>query len=326
MRRREFIKIVGGAAVAWPLTVRAQQVERVPVIGFLGHATPNLWATRIRAFRQGLSEASYIEDRNVAIEYRWAEGHYDRLPTLAAELVRRPVAVIAANGPAALVAKAATSTIPIVFLTGYDPVEFGLVASLNRPGGNLTGVSNLNVELGAKRLELLHQMIPTATVIALLVNPNNSNAEPQLRDLEAAARALGLQLHVLQASKEPDFDAAFAASKKLRAGALVIGTDGFFISQAEQLGALAARHAMPTIFQTREFASAGGLMSYGGSDTDSHRVMGFYVGRILKGEKPADLPVQQSTKAELIVNLKAAKAIGILVPLPLLGRADEVIE
>ena len=326
MRRREFIKIVGGAAVAWPLTVRAQQVERVPVIGFLGHATPNLWATRIRAFRQGLSEASYVEDRNVAIEYRWAEGHYDRLPALAAELVRRPVAVIAANGPAALVAKAATSTIPIVFLTGYDPVEFGLVASLNRPGGNLTGVSNLNVELGAKRLELLHQMIPTATDIALLVNPNNSNAEPQLRDLEAATRALGLQLHVLQASKEPDFDAAFAASKKLRAGALVIGTDGFFISQAEKLGALAARHAMPTIFQTREFALAGGLMSYGGSDTDSHRAMGFYVGRILKGEKPADLPVQQSTKAELIVNLKAAKAIGLLVPLPLLGRADEVIE
>jgi putative ABC transport system substrate-binding protein len=236
------------------------------------------------------------------------------------------VAVIVANGPAALAAKAATTTIPIVFLTGFDPVPFGLVASLNRPGGNLTGVSNLNAELGPKRLELLHELVPTATLMAVLVNQSNSNAESQTSDLQAAARSLGLQLHVLQASTERDFETAFATLGQLRIGALMFGTDGFFVSRSEQLGALTVRYAVPAIFQNREFAVAGGLMSYGGSDIDANRLMGIYAGRILKGEKPADLPVVQSTKVELFINLKTAKALGITFPLSLLGRADEVIE
>ena len=269
-----------------------------------------------------------MERKTVAIEYRWTEGRYDRLPELAADLVRRRVAVIVASGglPSPLAAKAATTTIPVVFAIGVDPVEVGLVASLNRPGGNLTGVTNLNTELVPKRLELLHVLLPSATVVAALVNPSNPNAEVQSRDLQAAARTLGLQMHVLHASTERDFDTAFTDLIRLRAGALVIGTDGFFPSRSEQLAALSARRAVPAIFQYPEFTAAGGLMSYGGSDTDMFRLAGGYAGRILKGEKPAELPVQQSSKVELIVNLKTAKALGLTVPLSLLGRADEVIE
>jgi putative ABC transport system substrate-binding protein len=325
MRRREFILALGGAAVAWPLTARAQQP--IAVIGFLGSESPERFANRVRAFRQGLSETGHVEGRNVMIEYRWAEGQLDRQPALAADLVRRQVAVIVVNGlRGTRAAKAATAAIPIVFSGGFEPVEFGLVASLSRPGGNLTGVTTLGVELGSKRLELLHELVPAATIIALLVNPGNPNAETLSRDAQAAARALGLQLHVLHAGTERDFDPVFATLVQLRAGGLVIGNDGLFNSRTEQLGALTARHAVPTIFQFHEFAAAGGLMSYGGSITDSFRLVGVYAGRILKGEKPADLPVQQATKVELVINLKTAKALGINIPMPLLGRADEVIE
>jgi putative tryptophan/tyrosine transport system substrate-binding protein len=268
-----------------------------------------------------------VEDKNVSIEYRWAEGRDDRLPVLLAELVRRQVTVIALSGiQAALAAKAATSTIPIVFSMGGDPIEMGLVASLNRPGGNLTGVSNLNVELGPKRLELLHELVPRAASIALLVNPKNPSAGSLSRDVEAAARSLGQQLHVLHASTDRDFETAFERLAELRAGALMIGTDGFFVDRSEQLGALTVRHAVPTIFQYREFAAAGGLMSYGASRTEPFRLAGVYISRILKGDKPADLPVQQSSKIEMIVNLKTAKALGLTIPISLLGRADEVIE
>jgi putative ABC transport system substrate-binding protein len=280
------------------------------------------------AFREGLQEAGYYEGQNVAIQYRWAENQTDRLPALVADLVRRQVTVIATTSiPATLAAKAATTTIPIVFQTGFDPVETGLVATLNRPGGNLTGVSTLAVELEPKRLELLHEVVPTATIISVLLNPTNSPiAESQLNNLQAAARTLGLQLQVLHASNERDFEPVFARLGQLRIGALAIGADAFFNSRSGQLAALALRHAVPTIYQFREFAVAGGLMSYGGSLTDAHRLVGVYTGRILKGEKPADLPVQQSTKVELIINLKTAKALGLDVPPMLLSRADEVIE
>ena len=260
------------------------------------------------------------------LSYRWAEGQYDRLPALAADLVRRQVAVIAANSPAAVAAKSATATIPIVFSSGTDPVKLGLVASLNRPGGNLTGVSNSNVELGPKRLELVHELVPTATIIALLVNPTNPNAEAILRDHQVAARTFGLQLPVVLASTEREIDTAFANLDQLRAGALAIGGDPYFVSRSDQLAALAVRYAMPAIFEYREFAAAGGLMSYGGSVTDAYRQVGVYTGRILTGEKPADLPIQQSTKAELIINLKAAKTLSLTIPPGLLARADEVIE
>jgi putative tryptophan/tyrosine transport system substrate-binding protein len=325
MRRREFIALLGGAA-AWPVVAHAQQA--MPVIGFLSAASPDLYAGRLRAFHQGLREAGYTEGQNVAIEYRWAHGQNDRLPGLAAELVRYPVTLIVSLGgiPAAVAAKAATTSIPIVFHVGGDPVEVKLVASLARPGGNVTGVTTLSVELVAKRLELLHEMIPTAGVVALLVNPTNQVAEPVTRDVQAAARTLGLKLHVLHASTELDFDVAFARLGELKAGALVVGTDSFFISQGEQLGALAFRHGVPAIFQYREFAAAGGLASYGGSGTDPSRQVGVYTARILKGEKAADLPVQQEAKVELIINLKAAKALGVNVPPTLLARADEVIE
>jgi putative ABC transport system substrate-binding protein len=328
MQRREFITLLGGAAAAWPLAARAQQ-PAMPVIGFLGSASPDLYAIRLRAFRQGLKEAGYVEGQNVAIEYRWAEGQYDRLPALAAELVHRQVDVIAAAGgtPSAVAAKAATATIPIVFAVSADPVKIGLVASLNRPGGNLTGITSLNVEVGPKRLELLRELLPTATVIALLVNPTNpSLAEPFTRDLKAAASTLGLQLHVLQASTEQDFDRVFADLVRMRAGGLVIMPDNFFITRSEQLAALSLRHAVPAIFEFRPFVAAGGLISYASDETEYYRLVGVYAGKILKGEKPADLPVVQSTKVELLLNLKTAKALGITVPLPLSGRADEVIE
>ena len=326
LKRREFITLLGVAAAAWPMGVRAQQAA-IPVIGFLGTETPDLFAHRLGAFRRGLSETGYVEGRNVAIEYRWAESQNDRLPALVADLVRRQVTVIAANGPAAVAAKAATTTVPIVFFSGGDPVERGLVASLNRPGGNLTGVSSLGAEVEPKQLQLLHELVPTATIMALLVNPTNPTlAETESRSAQSAARALGLQLHVLHASTEGDFNTVFATLVPLRAGALVIGIDALFTGRMEQLAALALRHAVPTIYQFREFAAAGGLMSYGSSDTDAFRLMGVYTGQILKGEKPADLPVQQATKVELILNMKTANALGLTVPLPLLGRADEVIE
>jgi putative ABC transport system substrate-binding protein len=322
--RREFITLFGGAAAA-PLAARAQQ-SALPVVGFLNGASAWEYARVATAFREGLSETGYVEGRNVLIEYRWAEGHYERLPTLADDLVRRPVAVIAANSPAALPAKAATTTIPIVFTVGFDPIAAGLVASLNRPGGNLTGVTSLNAEIAPKRLELLHEVVPAAAVIAVLVNPTNPDAEFLSRDLPAAARALGLKLQVLHASSEHDFDKVFSSLAALRVAGLVIGNDAFFISQSEQLASLTVRHAIPAIFQYREFAAAGGLMSYGGNVTKQFQLVGVYTGRILKGEKPAELPVQQTTKIELIINLRTAKALGITFPLTLLARADEVIE
>jgi putative ABC transport system substrate-binding protein len=324
LRRREFIGLLSGAA-AWPLAARAQQ-PAMPVIGFLNSALSREYAHVAAAFRQGLSEAGYVEGRNVLVEYRYAENHYDRLPALAADLVRREVTVIAANTPAAPAAKKETTTIPIVFVTASDPVAAGFVASLNRPGGNLTGVALLNDEIGAKRLQMLHEMIPTATVIALLINPTHPSAEIQTRDVQAAARTLGLQLHPLHASTEREFDTTFSTLLQRRVGALMIGSDGFLINRSEQLAALALRHAVPAIFLYREFVATGGLMSYGSSLTDGYRLMGVYTGRILKGEKPADLPVQQPTKLDLIINLQTAKALGLTVPPSLLVRADELIE
>jgi len=328
MRRREFVTLFGGAAVAWPLAARAQQA-RVPVIGFFGSDSPELYAFRLRAFRDGLRETGYVEGGNVAFEYRWAEGHYDRFPALLAELVSLKVNLIGAfagNSPA-LAAKAATATIPILFATGGDPIVVGLVASLSRPGGNITGATALAVELGAKQLEVLHELVPTATSIALLVNPTNpTNADTLSRDLQVAARTRGVELHVLHASTESDFDTVFASLRQLRANALVVGADPFFNSHAQRLTALAARHAVPTIYPYREYVTAGGLVSYGESLTDLYRLVGTYAGRILKGEKPADLPVQQSTKIELFINLKTAQALGLHVPDKLLALADEVIE
>jgi putative tryptophan/tyrosine transport system substrate-binding protein len=324
MRRREFIAIVGGAAAAWPLAARAQQT---PVVGFLNGASAWEYAHVVAAFRQGLSETGYEEGRNVLVDYRWAEGHYDRLPTLAADLVRRQVAVIASGGNAAVrAAKAATNTISIVFYVGGNPVELGLVASLNRPGGNATGVVSMNDELGPKRLELVHGLVPAATTIAALVNPTNPGMETESRGLQMAARTLAVQLQILHARTEHEIEIAFAGLAQLRTGALVIASDAFFNARSEQFAALALRHAVPTIFQFRDFTAAGGLMSYGGSLADQYRLVGSYTGRILKGENPADLPIQQSTKVELIINLKTAKAFGLSVPLALLGRADEVIE
>ena len=327
MRRREFITFLGGATIAWPLAARAQQAA-LPVIGFLSSASPDDYTIRLRAFRQGLKDAGYVEGQNVTVEYRWAEDQYSRLPLLAAELVRRKVNVIVAGGgtPSAVAAKAATATIPIIFAVAVDPVKTGFVANLKRPGGNLTGVTNLNVEVAQKRLELLHELLPTATVIAALVNPTSALTEPFLQALQPAARALGVQLRVLQASTDRDLDAAFAKLVELRASALVISPDIFFNAHTEQLAALSLRHAMPTIFQQRTFVAAGGLLSYGSDESEYYRLVGIQAGKILKGEKPADLPVMQSTKVELMINLKTAKALGINVPLPLLGRADEVIE
>jgi len=328
MRRREFIITLGGASAAWPLAARAQQ-PAMPVIGILATASPEANAIRLRAFREGLSTAGYQEGQNVRIEYRWAEAYTGRLPELAARLVDDHVAVLVTAGgtAAALVAKAATASVPIVFAIGSDPVDLGLVASLNRPGSNATGVANLNIEVAPKRLELLHELLPSVTTMALLVNPAvPALAGPVSRLSHAAAQSLGLQLHVVYASSDRDFDAVFEKLTQLRVGALVIGPDNLFTTRSGQLALLTVRHTLPAIYEFREFAAAGGLMSYGASVTEYFRLVGTYASRILKGDKPADLPVQQSTKVELFLNLKTAKALGITVPLPLSGRADEIFE
>jgi putative ABC transport system substrate-binding protein len=324
MRRREFLAGFGCAA-AWPLAANGQR-SAMPAIGFLNTRAPGQDAHLLAAFRLGLQESGFIEGQNVTIEYRFAEGRNDRLPAMAADLVRRQVALIAANGPAAVAAKAATSTIPIVFSVGYDPVASGLVASLNRPGSNLTGDTVLLDEVGPKRLELIRELVPKAAVVAMLINPAYPTADTQSRGMQAAAQTLGLEIRVLHASTDRDLDRAFAALVQQRVEALVISNDAFFNSRSEMLAALMVRYRVPTIFQTREFAAAGGLVSYGGSIKDSYRVVGVYAGRILKGEKPSELPVQQTTKVELIVNLKAAKELGIPVPPTLIARADEVLE
>jgi putative tryptophan/tyrosine transport system substrate-binding protein len=305
LRRREFITLLGGAA-AWPVAAGAQQQPAMPVIGFLSSTGSNGHAERTMPFRQGLKEAGFIEDQSVHVEFRWAEDNYDRLPALAADLVNRQVAVIAADSPGAVAAKRTTQTIPIVFNSGTDPIQLGLVGSLSRPGGNLTGVTTLNAEVGPKRLELLHELVPTATAVALLVNPNSPSANIVSRDLQAAARSLGLKLDILHASAERDLDAVFTTLSGLRTGGLVIAPDPFFNTVSEGLAALAVRRAVPTIYQYRQFAAAGGLASYGGNLADSYRLVGLYAGRILNGEKPADLPVQQSTRVDLFINLKTA--------------------
>jgi putative ABC transport system substrate-binding protein len=327
MRRREFITLLGGTAAFWPISAYAQQ-PAMPVVGFLNPGSPDnaTSANNVAAFRKGLSEIGYVEGRNVAIEYRWANTRVDQLPALAADLVRRQVAVIFEFSTLPIASPAATSTIPIVFVTPDDPVKFGLVASLNRPGGNLTGVTILTTEVLPKRLELLHELVPTAAKIALLVNPTNHAAETQSKDVQAAGSALGREIDVLNASSDRDFDTVFANLAQLRAGGLVIAGDSLFGRRTELLAALVLRHAVPAISQSREFTAAGGLMSYGPSIPDAYHLAGVYTGRILKGEKPSDLPVQQATKFELIINLKTAKVLGLTVPQLLLGRADEIIE
>jgi putative tryptophan/tyrosine transport system substrate-binding protein len=322
--RREFITLLGGAAVAWPVVARAQQS---PVLGFVNGASPGGYAPMVKAFRQGLKEIGFTEGQNVAIEYRWAEGQYDRLPGMVADLIRRKVTVSAAtSAPAALAAKAATATIPIVFTTGDDPVKLGLVASLNRPGGNVTGVTNLITGLGEKRLGLLRELVPAARVVATLVNPNYPDGERQVRDVETAARALGLQSIALPASNEREIDAALDTLARQSGVVLLVAADPFLMANRDRIVALAAQRAIPALYPIRDFAATGGLVSYGTDFMDSYRRAGIYSGRILKGEKPADLPVQQSVKFELVVNLKAAKALGLSVPNSMQLLADEVIE
>jgi putative ABC transport system substrate-binding protein len=327
VKRREFITLLGGSAVARPLALRAQQA--MPVIGYIGTGSRESDAFRLPSFHQGLSETGYVEGRNVAIEYCWADGQNDRLPALATDLVRRQVAVIAvpASTPGALAAKAATTTIPIVFYVGLDPVELGLVASLHRPGGNITGVTGWNVAVGPKRLELLHEVVPTAKIFALLVNPSSPHlAQGDAREQQAAAQTLGVKLRILPASIDRNLDDVFTTLRELRAAGLVIGTDSFFNTRKERLAELSLRHGVPSIHQYREYAEAGGLMAYGTETSDLSRQVGVYTGRILKGEKPADMPVQQATKVELSINLKTAKMLRLTIPPPLLARAEHVIE
>jgi putative ABC transport system substrate-binding protein len=327
VRRREFITLLGGAAAAWPLAAGAQQ-PAMPVIGYIHPTSPAASANLLAAFHKGLMEAGYVENRNVAIEYRWAGGDYNRLPALSADLVRRQVAVVVTVGgnPVVLAAKAATTTIPIVFATGGDPVKDGIVASLNRPGGNITGVTQLTSELALKQLELLGELVPATEVIGLLANPTNPAAESRLRELQDTARALGRKIVVVNALSESDLHKAFATLVQMRAGAFLIVGDSILLGLRNQIVALAAHHALPAIYSRREFAVAGGLMSYGTNLSDAYRQAGAYAGRILQGAKPADLPVVQSTKVEFVINLKTAKALGLTIPLPLVGRADEVIE
>src|SRR5262245_4429523 len=325
MRRRDFIRLLGGTAT-WPLTARAQQ-HAMPVIGFLSPGSREADANRMSALRRGLAESGYVEGQNVAIEYRGAQHQHDRLPALAADLVSHQVsAIVVVSFPGALAAKAATSTIPIVFSIGVDPVQLGLVTSLNRPDGNITGVSVLNTTVMGKRLELLHQSVPTARVIGYLANPTSPTTEPESKELHQAARALGVELRVLNAANEPEIEAVFATLAKEQSKPLVTSSDNLFTDRPDRLVMLAARHAIPTIYPYRYFAAAGGLMSYGSDLADAYRQVGNYAGRILKGAKPTELPVHQAVRVELIINLKAAKALGVIFPLPLLGRADEVIE
>jgi putative tryptophan/tyrosine transport system substrate-binding protein len=325
MRRRAFIKMIAGSTVAWPLTVRAQQ-PAMPVIGFLSSRSANDSALQVAAFRQALSEAGYVEGQNVAIDYRWAEGQYDRLGEMAGHLVGRQVSVIFASGPAAHVAKAATRSIPIVFVSGEDPVKFGLVASFNKPGGNITGVTTFNAVLGSKRFELLHELVPNAAIMALLVNPNYPSAESEINEMRAAAHSVGRNLIVVNASTESEIDAAFAELVQQHVGGLIVTGDPFFVSRREKLVALAARHVLPAIYVQREFAVAGGLIGYGSSLIDAYRQAGIYAGRILKGAKSGDLPVVQPTKFDFVINLKTAKALGLDIPPKLLALASEVIE
>jgi putative tryptophan/tyrosine transport system substrate-binding protein len=327
VKRRDFITLLGGGAAAWPLAARAQQ-PATPVIGWISSRAASESAYLVTAFRQGLKETGYIEPQNVVLDFRWGDGRYDRLPALATELARRPVTVIVATGgdPAAQAAKVATVTIPIVFVSGSDPVKVGLVASLNKPGGNITGVHLLILAMGAKRLGLLHELVPAANPIGVLTNPNFADVNTQLRDMEEAARSLGLELLVLKASTELEIDAAFSELAQRRIGALLIGSDAFFTIRRSQLAALTLRHGIPAMFDLRENVAAGGLMSYGASLVDGYRQGGIYTGRILKGEKPADLPVMQSTKFDLVINLTTAKALGLTIPPTLLALADEVIE
>jgi putative tryptophan/tyrosine transport system substrate-binding protein len=327
MRRRQFITLLGGAAIAWPYVARAQQ-PALPVVGFLGTGSLQSDGFRLAAVVQGLTESGYVEGRNVAFEYRWAEDHYERLPALAAELVGRGIAVLIAigGGTSAVAAKSSTATIPVVFAAGSDPIKLGLVTSLNRPGGNVTGVNFLTEMLVAKQFEVLYETIPRTPLIGFLVNPTGTISEAETKSMLAAAESLGQKLVIAQARTDSELEAAFVALVRQRAAALTVMGDAFFLSRRDKLVELAARQAIPTIYNLREYAIAGGLMSYGTSITDAHRIAGLYAGRILKGEKPADLPVQQSTKVELVINLKTAKALGLTIPLPLLGRADEVIE
>ena len=325
MRRRDIVLVLGGTAVGFPVTVRAQAV--VPVVGYISAAAPDDYTDLVQAFREGLGDTRYVEGQNVSIEYRWAEGHYDRLPALASDLVGHQVTAIAATStPVALAAKAATAKVPIVFTIGGDPVQVGLVSNLSRPDGNLTGVTRFNVELGPKRLELLHEMIPSAARVALLVNPSNPNTETFSSNLQQAAHALGIEVHLVRAGLESEFDAIFEMLDKLHVNALVIANDPVFNSRIERLATLAFRHRVAAVYQYRKFVETGGLISYSASNTHSHRQLGVYVGRILAGARPGDLPIEQSTKIDLIVNLKTAKALGLTVPQSILARADEVIE